>query len=103
MHHSIGFDLEYTRMHPMQQLLQASTALRYIATHPHHSIMYPLKDLSGYYEELRVDFDSPNFKSNIPLQMADSDHARDVSTQRSIHNVVALINGVCVRQKTKQQ
>lgn len=54
--------------------------------------------VSGYYA---------NFKSmdlpNIPLQMADSDHARDVSTQRSIHNVVALINGVCVRQKTKQQ
>jgi hypothetical protein len=35
--------------------------------------------------------------------MADSDHARDTSTRRSIHNVVALINGVCVGQKTKQQ
>jgi hypothetical protein len=81
-------------------------ALRYIATHPHRPIMYPSKDLSGY-EELRVDFDSPNFKSmdlpNKPLQMADSDHARDTSTRRYIHNVVALINGVCVGQKTKQQ
>jgi hypothetical protein len=37
-------------------------ALRYIATHPHRPIMYPSKDLSGY-EELRVDFDSPNFKT----------------------------------------
>jgi hypothetical protein len=62
--------------------------LRYIATHSHHPVMYPRRKSEGF-DELRVDFDAPNFKSiEIPRGLAtinDSDHARDNATRKSYH------------------
>jgi hypothetical protein len=72
-------------------------ALRFLATHDHRPIFYPRRDITGF-EELRVDFDHPNFKSiDLPLglcTLADADHARDNVTRRSCDCAVSLLNGL---------
>ena len=54
-----------------------------------------------------MDFDSPKFESitlpNGLILLVDSDHARDLRTRRSCHNLLAFMNGVVVDWKTRQQ
>lgn len=81
--------------------------LRYLATHPHRPIFYPAGISLDDYQELRVDFDAPNFESmNIPnglCEVVDADHARDHATRKSHHCVIALLIGVAVHWKMMQQ
>eukprot|EP00956_Cyclotella_meneghiniana_P008309 scaffold11091_cov47-Cyclotella_meneghiniana.AAC.1 len=80
--------------------------LRFLATHPHRPVMYPRRKFQGY-DELRVDFDAPKFKSTqiprVPCTIADSDHARDTLRRKSHHCVVSLLNGVIVHNRVQQQ
>ena len=80
--------------------------LRFLATHEHRPVFYPPSSMTGF-EELRVDFDSPNFKSiQLPksaISIVDSDHARDNASRKSHHCVFSLINGVIVHNKVQQQ
>ena len=68
--------------------------------------MYPRRKSEGF-DELRVDFDAPNFKSiEIPRGLAtinNSDHAGDNATRKSYHCVLTMLNGVIVGNKVEQQ
>jgi hypothetical protein len=82
--------------------------IRYLSTHTHRPIMYPrgTLDINGTHN-IRVDFDPPKFKSmelpNKLIELVDSDHARDITTRRSCHCILALLLGVVVNWKVEQQ
>ena len=80
--------------------------LRYLATHVHRPIMYPHRPLTGH-DTLRVDFDKGLFRTinlpNKPCTMADSDHARDPATRKSIQCAISLLNGVVIAHKCQRQ
>jgi hypothetical protein len=81
-------------------------ALQFLATHIHHPIFYPRRNLQGF-KELCVDFDSLNFKSiELPLglcTLADTDHAQENATRQSCECSISLLNGVFIQQKMQQQ
>lgn len=81
--------------------------LRFLATHPHRPIFYPAGLSLDDWQELRVDFDPPNYKSmDIPnslCEAVDADHARDHATRRSHHCTLAMICGVAIHWKMQQQ
>lgn len=81
--------------------------LRFLATHMHRPIFYPAGMSLDDYQELRVDFDPPNFESmDIPnglIAVDDADHARDHATRRSHDCTIALVCGVAIHWKMNQQ
>jgi hypothetical protein len=81
--------------------------LRFLATHTHRPIFYPAGLSMDDYQELRVDFDPPNFESmdfpNAPCEVVDADHARDNATRRSHHCVLIFCSGVATNWKMQQQ
>ena len=72
---------------------------RHLVTHPHTPIFYPRQKLKGYQTiqlEVQPGQVIRQLISNLPVGFADSDHARDKKTRKSITCVIFTINCVIV-------